>query len=53
MKKRAGFVTKVKIKKPIVGKVAQEKRHTLVKKYFKRWVICDMKWFTECTSRMA
>jgi len=35
-KKRAGFMTKVKIKKPIASKVVQEKRHIFVKKFWKQ-----------------
>lgn len=49
--KKGKFVTKPCTKKPIVGKIAQVKRHAFGKarlgQSFVRWVVMDMKWFRE------
>jgi len=49
--KRTRFETKKVTPKPIVSKVAQEKRYKFAKKYkhhkWTRWVAMDMKWFYE------
>ena len=49
--KRTRFETKKVTPKPIVSKVAQEKRYKFAKKYkhhkWARWVVMDMKWFYE------
>lgn len=49
--KRTRFETKKVTPKPIVSKVAQEKRYKFAKKCkhhkWTRWVVMDMKWFYE------
>jgi hypothetical protein len=54
---KAGFRVKEKSRKPILTKVAMAKRFDFAKKRynqcFKRWVICDMKWFNEGDPRRA
>ena len=49
--KATRFETRRVTPKPIVGKVAQEKRYKFSKKYkhhkWTRWIVMDMKWFYE------
>ena len=54
---KAGYRVREKTRKPILTKAAMVKRYNFVKarskQCFKRWVICDMKWFNEGDPKRA